>query len=92
MLDKEDEKKTSADARDKKKAAKEALVKEMVLNSNRILDIEGLLWIKEGGARWKEAFSFIRNSGVYFSVKGKSKVSHEIGCYGRSVAMEGWLL
>lgn len=59
---------------DKKKAAKEALVKEMALNSNRILDIEGLLWIKESGGKWKEAFSFIRTSGVYFSVKGKSKV------------------
>ena len=58
--------------------ARKILLQEYFSSTSRVPELEGWLHFKDGyKTRWKKIYVILRASGLYYSSKGKSKVSVE---------------
>lgn len=57
--------------------ARKILLQEYFSSTSRVPELEGWLNLKDGYKKsWKKVFFILRASGLYYSTKGKQKVSY----------------
>lgn len=72
---------TSQAATDFAEKSKQALIDEFFSSFNHVPELEGPLYLKtEGKKSWKKYYCLLRASGLYYSPKGKSKLSKDLVC------------
>lgn len=56
--------------------ARKILLQEYFSSTSRVPELEGFLNLKDGYKKnWKKVYCILRASGLYYSLKGKQKVS-----------------
>ncbi|XP_072029886.1 uncharacterized protein [Amphiura filiformis] len=72
---------TSQAATEFAEKSKQALIDEFFSSFNHVPELEGPLFLKtEGKKSWKKYYCLLRASGLYYSPKGKSKLSKDLVC------------
>ena len=61
--------------------ARKILLQEYFSSTSRVPELEGFLHLKDGYKKsWKKVYCILRASGLYYSLKGKNKVSVISAC------------